>query len=204
MKTVYLSFTRPNVLRLLAGTKWQTRRLMRKQPLTDRKQVWEYNPAIQAWGTWAQTIRDCGYWRALPPARPGDLLGVLEDYQLGRPRLGKRYIYVWYPSDGNWGYVPVTDAEMERIKARKRPFAVTPGRYMYRSLVRLKFPVVTVTPEWLQDISDEDARAEDCTVEEYAVMWDSINPRPERQWSANPAVWRWEFDVEGERTQCPS
>lgn len=88
-----------------------------------------------------------------------------------------------------------------------------PSIHMPRWACRLVLPLVEVRVERLQDISDDDIRAEGVTIElaerrarlkpgtlttlraAWAVGWDSINgKRPGCSWESNPWVWvlRWE------------
>lgn len=63
--------------------------------------------------------------------------------------------------------------------------------------------IVSVRPERLQEITEEDAFLEGCSIgyganfqisrkEMYQILWDSINPKT--PWASNPWVWRIEFE----------
>lgn len=63
--------------------------------------------------------------------------------------------------------------------------------------------VVNVRPEKLQDISEQDAKAEGVINNDavkvssyrywFEKLWDSINKKSEYNWDANPWVWVYEF-----------
>ena len=81
----------------------------------------------------------------------------------------------------------------------------TPSIHMPRWASRIIRPVKDVRVEWVQDISEEDARDEgvefapagpgNCTnyVIGFADLWDSINAKRGYGWDVNPWVWRVEF-----------
>ncbi len=179
---IYMSFTSENILKLLANPplKWQTRRLMREQP----------DP---------QTLITI---LMTQPAQRGDVLCVLENYSLSRPDDSEQCVVVQYRADCHFEIRRLTDHEWACFLARKKPGAVTPGRYMYRSLSRIRRPILSVHPEWLQDITEEDAVAEGVgSVAEYAELWDSIHPKPgprdkkkPTRWADNPGVWVYEVE----------
>jgi len=50
--------------------------------------------------------------------------------------------------------------------------------------------IVSIRRELLQNITEEDARAEGvASVAEYRALWDSINDRKGTRWDDNPLVW---------------
>lgn len=71
--------------------------------------------------------------------------------------------------------------------------------HMPRWASRINLEVTTVRVERVQDISDEDARAEGCkpiyygsaisAVEPFAELWDSIYAKKGCGWNRNPWVW---------------
>jgi hypothetical protein len=127
-------------------------------------------------------------------------------------------LMVHYYSDRTYNSVTLTDAEMEKWKARKKPFAKTSGRFMYRSLVRIWLEITNIRAEQVQKISEEDCYKEGLTEndkyvedriktygeikEEYidvyssmqdafSLLWDSLHGKG--AWHRNDWVWVREF-----------
>lgn len=77
--------------------------------------------------------------------------------------------------------------------------------YLQKADARIRRPIVSIRPERLNDMTEDDARAEgcepvvhsdgcvDCGTRKttFAALWDSINP--DFPWKKNPWVWRSEF-----------
>ena len=152
---------------------------------------------------------NCGAWRVYLRWGKGDLLWVKESYCHGiewddckpsevDPLCGGNDI--WYFADGErptegWG--------------KKRS-----SRFMPKWVARTWLEVVSVRPERVQDITEEDAIAEGICVDEvrgryqtakgigayagnarlaFRWLWDSINAKRGYLWQSNPWVWRIEF-----------
>ena len=78
-----------------------------------------------------------------------------------------------------------------------RDYAIQPGRGK-KAIGRLR--LLSIRREFLQDISEKDARAEGVgewgcdTIEMFQNLWDSINKSGAR-WEDNPEVWVLEFEA---------
>ena len=178
-------FSAPMVRALLAGTKTQTRRVVKPKP----------------------TFRDdhlATDLRALlsrcPYGQPGDRLWVREAWR------------EW--SSEAWHYaadltiLPKGDRELANFLAQRSPFSWEsykwrPSIHMPRAASRITLEITGVRVERIQDISEADARADGviqwageqdtpvCDMQEarlqFMGLWESINGGG--SWDANPWVW---------------
>ncbi len=195
---------------LLAGTKTQTRRILKHTPPEhtvvvgrwhgpeDRDAYWAFvregaaDPNHPFGGCEIQGINGalpifCPY------GQPGDRLWVREAFsgpwhQEGyAPGLWHSMDEIWYWADGN-----PTSGDWTRPR---------PSIHMPRWASRLTLEITAVRVERLQDISRGDAMAEGCPFPNmadgadprqwYAALWDEINGAD--AWDANPWVWVVEF-----------
>ncbi len=179
-------FSTDMVQAILEGRKTQTRRVVKGLPINQS----DYDLGIIKRDNGSLT----GYGFEKIPYQPGDILWVREtwarlngDY---RPdNNGKIYIYKADHVTGNDG--------PDLIRWR-------PSIHMPREAARLFLTVKDVRVERLQDISEDDARAEGChapcydaiTGEEHSdnrtmfkIVWNSLNAKPEYTWESNPWVW---------------
>lgn len=198
-------FSGPMVRALLDGRKTQTRRVLglRSSPRT---------PNIFD-GTWTDDyVLNAGNadWRARHmPFAIGDRLWVRETWARtrnvnqeddwpGRPHLGDPNVdgeCVIWAADGHWQWTDDDGGMTDRSSWR-------PSIFMPRWASRLTLPVIDVRPERLQDISEEDAKAEGPTQHPnwpddlytswtgaFRALWDSINGhRQGCAWDDNPWV----------------
>lgn len=222
-KEIYTTFTKDNVLAILAARKWQTRRVIKPQPRIytamhryNRFLKWKNKVDAQMPFALEFLKRHCRW-------QPGDLLCVKEGYQIDG--ISGEDVHGRYLADDEPFDVRLTDAEWERWVARKHPYRATSARFMYRSLCRIKQPVVRSWVERVQDISPADCEAESITgltlgapgcgtgillpYEEYrngnglvygtlreafCALWDEINAHRGHGWDANPWVWAVQFE----------
>ena len=186
MKERPILFSAPMVRALLAGTKTQTRRIIKPQHLAFFNQ-----DAAAMLSDWNE--------RPLPYGQPGDRLWVRETFgHFERNQHFKPGCNVYYRADGNC-------LELEPWR---------PSIHMPRWASRITLEITSVRVERLQEISIEDAKAEgawgpdDSIVQKVAdyfgtdifsanprkafqMLWESING-PD-SWAANPWVWAIEF-----------
>lgn len=197
MKERPILFSGEMVRAILAGTKTQTRRVV-KVPLWDPPMERAFAPGCGIWrGADSSEVR-CPYGSA------GSRLWVREafarDYFSATPYL---------PPEQRHGY----RADWTQRAADTAPEPKwTPSIHMPRWASRLTLEVTGVRVERLQDISEEDARAEgivesgtapgwfkpkadgsfaDPARGAFQLLWESINGA--ESWAANPWVWVVEF-----------
>jgi hypothetical protein len=189
-------FSAPMVRAIMAGTKTQTRRIVKPQP---EAQNTVYPPPPDGEWLWRHKKLDAGYChtngdamlRLMRPLCPygvrGDRLWVRETWA----PLTKGYAY---RADPIWNAPPADRWH--------------PSIHMPRVASRITLEITGVRVERLQDISEADARAEGspCVDEAsgrevlfpdesrcgtfklgYRCLWESINGRG--SWDANPFVW---------------
>lgn len=152
-----LLLSAPLVRAALAGDKTITRRIARPQP-------------SEPWFPITDPIVAPGHFgprRGMLPAdahrcpygAPGQRLAVLEGYRLSDVRDDGRAV-CHYLADGATREVKLTPGELAKYRKRKRPNAAQPGRFMYRSCVRLVLVVEAVDVQRIQSISSADILAE--------------------------------------------
>lgn len=190
MKERPILFSGPMVRALLAGTKTQTRRVVKPSAMLGG---WEtgHNARGDITSRWPLA---CGLKPArCPYGQPGDRLWVREAFagsiayeRHGYP-LKEWGNKLWYVADGE-----------PRSGQWTRP---RPSIHMPRCLSRITLEVTGVRVERLQDISEADAIAEgighgdvDAAVADYAALWEQINGPG--SWDANPWVWVVSFNAQ--------
>ncbi len=228
MKERPILFSGEMVRAILAGTKTQTRRLLVPQPApfvqqtADRHTPKHPEPYLDSYCgepktaenprgmsvNWCWWTRDDRCGAVVARCRygvPGDRLWVREthSYIVG---AGKRTVYA---ADG-----PPTD---RFSSARIEGIRWTPSIHMPRAVSRITLEVTDVRVQRLQEITEEDARAEGVTPLEhvgpdqqildgvpgrthgthphvlaYACLWDSIN-HDRALWDSNPWIWAVSF-----------
>lgn len=194
-------FTPAHVRAILAGTKTQTRRVIKPQPVawrpTECEGAYEWRYSRTSAAVFGSTD---GFLVHCPYGAPGDLLWVREawdDWGLTDPLIVYRADD--HPPRGD-GYDSKWRSPM----------------FMPRWAARLVLRITEVRVERVQDISERDAQAEGCKVVEgllwrplgskepsqqithrkvYEGLWDSINAKRGYPWDSNPWVWAITFEV---------
>ena len=157
MKETLINYTRAMVLAKLSGAKKQTRRVMNPQI------NWSEQPTQNSSGNWCGYDVDDGMiCRVIkcPYGKPGDLLLAREGYRI-TGHFGTTVVG-FYLADKKKFNVKLTEKEFTKWLARKFPYRATPGRFMYKSLIRFRDVITEVRVQRVQDISQEDAKAEGC------------------------------------------
>lgn len=196
-------FSAPMVRALLAGTKTQTRRVMRDQvvaPGIVQMARPGYCEIVNEY-----SVRIPGFY--CPYGKPGDRLWVRENHYLTDNGDEE---YAVYAADGQCvrehlkrvdGLAADFPADVRAQHRRLRP-----SIHMPRWASRILLAITDVRVDRLQDISDADALAEGVrhsygepfdvthTISDrrrYALLWDQINGAG--AWAANPWVWAVSF-----------
>lgn len=210
-------FSGPMVRALLEGRKFMTRRVLKPQPpdyrgassppptLRPKKHDMAYFDAYSGgpfWCWWDEYDRQGPGWVKISYA-PGDRLWVRETW-------AKVPSSAYRMSDGVVQTQNPTDADIAAIYAAGWDRSIPgwrPSIFMPRWASRLTLTVTDVRVQRVQEISEEDARAEgvrgnaggswgcEGLIEDFADLWDSINAKRGYGWDANPWVVALTFTV---------
>ena len=182
---------------ILDGRKTQTRRAVKYQP--EQQPILCTNVTNKGQPSWVSpTVAGC-LIQICPFGKPGDRLWVRESAKVQWVKSGIREAGIKYMADG-----------AEAVVAYPSRLAPAPvGKLLangtYREASRILLEVTAVRVERLQDISDEDARAEGVEraynqgcpviysndyVASFKWLWDSIYST----WDQNPWVWVVDFE----------
>jgi len=183
----------------LDNRKTQTRRLIKPQP------NWEERNGLKAagwsWRTKKVQLNSCTAEFLSKEIgkesryRVGDHLYAKETWAADRqydsvpPRAIPVGINIWFPDHLGWK----RDKHMGRVRT---------GRFMPKKFARIWREVTGVRVERVQDISIIDARAEGIaeykdgdheyanrtSIENFAMLWDRLHPKPGERWGDNPWV----------------
>lgn len=209
MKERPILFSAPMVRAILAGTKTQTRRVVKPVGnddgfviVDDRKGEWPYRSddgdstthTVKRGGKLYldETPHDCPY------GRPGDHLWVREAF------MHEPADYCWEASV-SIPCRPASTVYRADYPESKPGEGWKPSIHMPRHLSRILLEVTSVRVERLQDISEADAVAEGVDFaghtdeimhdyspdERFSMLWESINGAG--SWNKNPWVWVVEF-----------
>jgi len=203
MKERPILFSGEMVKAVLDGRKTQTRRVIKFDPdkmKVEGGQIWTLRRG--EWWPWTSTTYS-------PYGQPGDWLWVRETWQIHRLKgpTGLEFPNILYRADSStqllidkrvWQYV--------REKATWRP-----SIHMPRWASRITSEILSLRVERVQDISEEDIRAEGLRffsggwlnhaddicytnpILAFHRLWDSIYAKRGYGWNVNPWVWVIEF-----------
>ncbi|UGQ37929.1 hypothetical protein LSO07_08630 [Janthinobacterium sp. PLB04] len=198
-------FSAPMVRALLDGSKKQTRRIMKPQPVPipgePGKHWWPSNAAQSMMRVEDGFQKHPGIFDdACPHGQPGNRIWVRETFCLD--------------DDGHeeWPVFRADGAKLPQRQPTRKPARWTPSIHMPRAASRILLEIVSVRVERLNDCSEADALAEGVKAEPcdhvrlsceeigccgptakgmYAALWDHINGAG--AWADNPWVWVIEF-----------
>lgn len=194
MKEIPILFSTHMVQALLDVRKTQTRRLVK-----DRV----------PFGNWDETVKHCPY------GQPGDLLYVRETW-FPAAINGDRVLVGYHEKDTDIT-IEITTDRVEYYWKQLHKGRMIPSIHMPKESARIWLQATDVRVERLQDISEEDSKAEGLKVHQtqlgesyfdyttgyhnglftprasFRTLWQSINGQ--ESWEANPWVWVISFKV---------
>lgn len=194
-------FSGSMVKAILEGRKTQTRRVVKGEPVDMVRFIGSDNKPTGEYG-WCSHERVISKHVTCPYGNPGDHLWVRETFRAFND--GDTF----YRADQQEDYIPVhADDEPEDWKWQ-------PAIFMPRSQSRITLEVTAVLVQRLQEITEEDAKAEGVEpqvlngaarglgdalgvkplvyMSAYANLWNKINGK-KHPWESNPWVWCVEF-----------
>lgn len=205
MKEHPILFSTPMIVAILEGRKTQTRRII-KLPAgfqeCNEDNDWEFEGSPQ----WPHAIyKKTGCLAALPaPCNLVDRLWVRETFCLQTNIFGQFF-------DDRTPFYKADDIKLPVGHKWK------PSIFMPRWASRITLSITDIRAEFLQDISEEDAKAEGIDTlhkgydfpwkdyqlktlngcqtarDSYRSLWNSLNEKRGYGWDKNPGVWVYEF-----------
>lgn len=185
-------FSGPMVKAILEGRKTQTRRVVKPQPVLERDLLEPCNPkaflfAIKTDVGTTQMLGKQNFVKAQSRFQPGGRFWVRE---------------TWGPCEGGFCY-----RASERPEAKPDDGRWHPAIHMFRTASRITLQIESVCVERVQDISEEDAKAEGAGKQaplkafklselcraSFRELWDSINKSRGFGWDTNCWVWKIAF-----------
>lgn len=210
MKERPILFSGPMVRALLAGSKTQTRRVIKDQSIGERfSHMTEDGRAHLEWlgtpccGTGVWDVPEYSAQVACPYGQPGDRIWVRESFMPVPLEAAPG------PSQTPWSIAYAAGGQTELLAPSSYNPTLynyerwTPSIHMPRWASRITLEVTGVRVERLQDISEADALAEGVpnslhlsggrfARENFAHLWWTIHG--DDAWAANPWVWVIEFN----------
>lgn len=194
MKERPILFSGPMVRAILDGEQTQTRRVVNPQPI-----IWSDGvPGGKRLLFMAVGGIDRARWRC-PYGQPGDRLWVRETWT---PTLLADVPAIEYRADGLLRPVSFEQWKTVEAKTKEQATRLRPSIHMPRWASRLTLEITGIRVERVQEISEEDAKAEgvDWKMWEkggeplqarspFRDLWDSINAKRGFGWDVNPWVW---------------
>jgi len=163
-----------SVRAILNGSKTQTRRVVKPQPIIEGASTFGGDVAMGFYYHWKtykvsniqHLVRYCPYGQV------GDRLWVRETF------------WVTGSPDSAIVVYKATYSHPKNISKWRSPI------FMSRWASRILLEIADIRIEKLQDISYESAKAEGCvSISDYAILWNSINAKRGYDWLSNPWVW---------------
>jgi len=196
MKERPILFSAPMVRAILENRKTQTRRVVKPQPTIDGGADFEPGSGCcDWWFNWKfdDGVDPCDMPKYCPYGQPGDRLWVREHIKI---KEDGGFQWLTYAADDSW----VVDPAGIRRDAKRTGNRSRPSIHMPRWASRITLEITDVYVERLQEISEEDAKAEGVLRagltyrENFHELWSTIHAADgPNGWNANPWVWVIEF-----------
>jgi len=199
MKEKPILFNTEMVKSIIAGNKTQTRRIAKGHFLNS-----EYEPTLWSYMDLKRGCSCSGGSKMIInrfcPYEIGQTLWVRETFTIQE-----------YPS-GSYSYIYKAD-ELSGIQKTGMMLKWKSSIYMPRKAARIFLKITNIRIERIQDISEEDAKAEgteqfkdfgEVLIDEpiiydyrnsFIIVWDSINKKRGYRWDLNPYVWVYDFEI---------
>jgi len=208
IKTKPILFSFSSILAMRDNKKTQTRRVIKHQPVIDQDSGFVFS------GDHSHAFKNdishrpwqAGFIEQLCPYQVGEVLRVKETYyQHGVWVKNKNDKWLFSPANGKVYYSDQVDiAVLENdptIRSEKFGLYKRDAMFMPNKYTRYWIEVTGIKMERVQDISEEDAKAEGVFFHsvypsprmEYAKLWEKINGKG--SWDANPWVWAYTFKL---------
>jgi len=186
-------FSAPMVRAILDGRKTMTRRVVTRgvvgRKMNGNQKLWPY--------LLDSSLRSIPV--VCPYGQPGDKLWVRETWRpmsFGFNQIHGPVVRVQFAADMAMPVMPATEAQYDATHP-DRSGLWRPSIHMPRWASRITLEVSAVRVERLQEITEDDARAEGCPKEcphgnardWFEGLWDGINAERGFGWSVNPWVW---------------
>lgn len=206
MKERPLLVTGDLVPEILEGTKTQTRRVIKPQPVLNMVkgvEQWSYNTKTTS--TWLNDSK--GPWKLLqelcPYGQPGDRLWVRETFKCNGTMAGPRITYRAKERHDSQCLETVFEDAPDSHWWLEDDNSWRPSIHMPRWASRITLEIVSVRVQRVQEISDFDAFQEGARslgskitgpyckshIEGFFQLWNSINADRGYGWHLNPWVW---------------
>lgn len=205
MKEHGMIFNAEMVRALLDGRKTQTRRPIKPQPELTSGSGFSWNGAVYGAGSNArETNRNFAHTKC-PYGKPGDRIWVRETFRV-HSRATDVATLVYRANEKNSWTEQTHRVPVAACNKPVSPEKWTPSLHMPRWASRILLEITDVRVERLNDISEENAKAEGAPTEcsvigdkhflGFRTLWKSIYG--EDNWQVNPWVWVIEFKrIEG-------
>jgi len=212
MKERSILMATESVLGILEDRKTQTRRVLKPQPdlgldpfdSYSHIEVGQYHPTMidkdgeeypgdEIFGAYT----DDGEWGwKCPYGQVGDRLWMRETWAV--MAMSESTIDIWYKASDIKDHLTLPNSS-ERAKYYTEVGSWRPSIHMPRWASRITLEITEIRVERLQEITEEDAKAEGCVkqikdglifdsaIHEYSWLWDSLNAK--YPWESNPWVW---------------
>jgi hypothetical protein len=173
MKERPILFSGPMVRAILDGSKTQTRRVAKE---------FDEMPNLDG------ILQRFPHQNGCRHGSPGDRLWVRETFAMNEAKAGPPVVYRADHGEAQSVFVERPhSAEWDVVVTRWRP-----SIFMPRAASRILLEITDVRVQRLQEISEEDARAEGCEPfayprDRFQGLWDTIHGSG--AWHANPWVW---------------